>query len=74
MTTVTAQIRVAEDRTISGIAPTTVPPGEHEAVISVAPARQLGKPFTMENFPSRDLGWDGSISLRRKDMYGDDGR
>lgn len=74
MTIVTTHIRVAEDRTISGVAPVAVPPGEHEAIISIAVAPGPGKPFTMEGFPSRDLGWDGSISLRRKDMYGDDGR
>jgi len=74
MTVITAQIQVAEDHTISGMAPAAVPPGEHEAIISVATPPLRGKPFTIENFPIRDLGWDDSVSLRRQDMYGDDGR
>ncbi len=78
MTVITTRIQVAEDGTISGRAPAgQVPPGEHVAVITVcaaAPLRRPGKPFTMENFPIHDGPWDDSISLRREDMYGDDGR
>ena len=39
-----------------------------------APLPRPGKPFTMEDFPVHDGPWDDSISLRREDMYGDDGR
>lgn len=74
MTTITTQIRVADDHTISGVAPAAVPPGEHEAIISVAIAPPPGKPFTMDNFPSHDLDWNDDISLRREHIYGDDGR
>jgi hypothetical protein len=77
MTVVTARIQVAENGTISGRAPAgQVPPGEHMAAITVAtaPLRRPGKPFIMENFPIDDGPWDDSISLRREDMYGDDGR
>jgi hypothetical protein len=28
----------------------------------------------MHDLPTHDTPWDGSISLRREDMYGDDGR
>lgn len=75
MAVITTRIQVAPDGTISGRAPVNqVPPGEHEAAITVAPAKQPGKPFTMANFPIHDGPWDDSISLRREDMYGDDGR
>ena len=74
MTIVTARIQVAEDGTISGRAPDGLPPGEHVVTLSVAPLKRPGKPFTMENFPIHDGPWDDSISLRREDMYGDDGR
>ncbi len=78
MTVITTRIRVAEDGTITGHAPAGhVPPGEHEVTITVAtaaPLRRPGKPFTMRNFPIHDGPWDDSISLRREDMYGDDGR
>jgi hypothetical protein len=32
------------------------------------------KKFSVGDLPSHDLPWDDSISLRREDMYGDDGR
>ena len=73
MTVITARITVGPDGAISGQAPQGVPPGEHPVAISI-PTPPAGKPFTMQNFPSHDLGWDDSISLRREDMYGDDGR
>lgn len=72
MTVITARIQIAEDGTITGRAPRGVPAGEHMAAITVA--APLGKPFTMEDFPLHDEPWDGSISLRREDMYDDDGR
>ena len=74
MTVITAHIQVAEDGTISGHAPQGVPAGEHMATITVAPPRRPGKPFTMEDFPIHDEPWDGSVSLRREDMYDEDGR
>lgn len=78
MTVITTRIRVAEDGSFSGQAPAgQVPPGEHEVAITVtdnSPPKRPGKPFTMDNFPIDDGPWDDSISLRREDMYGDDGR
>ena len=77
MTVITARIQVAEDGSITGQAPAgQLPPGEHVATITVkdAPLRRAGKPFTMKDFPIDDGPWDDSISLRREDMYGDDGR
>lgn len=77
MTVAKTRVTVAEDRRISGSAPEGVPPpGEHEAVITLAvpvPAAP-GKPFTMEDFPTHDEPWDASVSLRREDMYGAEGR
>ena len=73
MTVITARITVAPDGTISGRAPSAVPPGEHPVAITV-PAPLPGKPFTMDDFPLHDEPWDDSISLRREDMYDDDGR
>ena len=37
-------------------------------------APNAGKKFSVEDLPSHDIPWDDSISLRREDMYGDDGR
>jgi len=78
MTQIRARILVGPDHRISGSVPEDVPPGEHEAVITVAPLpeRQLPtKPFRVEDLPVHDLGpWPEGLSLRREDIYGDDGR
>ena len=76
MTQIHTRIRVGRDHRITGVAPPEVP-GEHEAMITLAPspARQMpSKTFSVEDLPSHDIPWDDSISLRREDMYGDDGR
>lgn len=78
MTVITARIQVAEDGTISGRAPDGIRPGEHLVRIEVAeqPGRQLPTmPFNVDELPTIDLGpWPEGLSLRREDMYGDDGR
>jgi hypothetical protein len=78
MTAIRTRIRVDRDHQISGIAPPDVPPGEHEVTINLAPAptRQLptGK-FNIDDLPKHDLGpWPEGLSLRREDMYDEDGR
>jgi hypothetical protein len=73
MPVVTARIRIDADGTISGTAPRSVPPGEYEAPIEVA----VPKPPKRRrlDLPLHDCGlWDDSVSLRREDIYGDDGR
>lgn len=72
MTVITTRIIVSPDGAISTAIP--LPAGEYEAAITVAGSSLPGKPFTMNGFPVHDMGWDDSISLRREDMYGDDGR
>ena len=72
MNEIRTRIQVGADRRISGTAPADVPPGEHEVTISVSPPS--GKPFRLADLPLHDVPWDGSIPLRREDMYGDDGR
>ncbi len=74
MTVITTRITVSPDGAISAATP--LPAGEHEAAITLAeaPLRRRGKPFTMADFPVHDGPWDDSISLRREDLYGDDGR
>lgn len=78
MTIITTRIIVAPDGTISGRVPGQVPAGEHEARITVAdqPARQLpSEPFDVNDLPAHDLGpWPEGLSLRREDLYGDEGR
>jgi hypothetical protein len=75
MSTIRLHIHVAPDHTISGVAPADLPPGEHEVVVATGPiATPPVKPFRMVDFPVDDRPWDDRISLRREDLYGDDGR
>ena len=72
------RIHVGTDRRITGIAPDDLPPGMREATITVttSPVRKSsGKPFNVNDLPTVDLGpWPKGVSLRREDIYGDDGR
>ena len=78
MSDVRARIRVDADHAITGIAPSEVPPGDHEVTISVKlrPTVQLpSKPFDVNALPVHDLGpWPEGLSLRREDIYDEDGR
>lgn len=78
MTIFTTRIIVGEDGSISGHMPVgQLPPGEHEAAITVTMTASMspnGKPFTMDNFPMHDVPWDDNISLRREDLYDEEGR
>jgi hypothetical protein len=73
MTDIRARIRVDPDHRISGTAPAAVPPGEHPATITVTRPPPSGKRAKIADLPIHDIPWDGSISLRREDMYTDDG-
>ncbi len=76
MTVISIHITVAPDGAISTATP--LPAGEYIASITVhdTPARQLPTlPFDVDALPKLDLGpWPEGLSLRREDMYGDDGR
>jgi hypothetical protein len=78
MTEIRARILVSPDNRISGTAPPAVPPGEHEVTITVLPplARQRTiEPFDVDALPTHDLGpWPEGLSLRREEMYDEDGR
>ncbi len=73
MPVVNAKIRVEADGTISGKAPQGVPPGEYEAPIDIAEQKPRPKRKRLD-LPLHDANWDDTVSLRRKDIYGDDGR
>jgi hypothetical protein len=70
MTVITTRLTVGPDGSIS--AADRLPQGEYAAVITVpeppAPRRSI------LNLPVHDGPWNDSVSLRREDMYGDDGR
>ena len=78
MNEIRTRILVGPDHRISGTAPDDVPPGEHEVVLALLPplSRQKAtRAFDVEKLPIVDLGpWPDGVSLRRGDIYGDDGR
>jgi hypothetical protein len=74
MLSIATKVHVAADGRLESLTPTGLPPGDHEAIIVIAERPQRRKRFRIEDFPKHDLPWDDSISLRREDMYGDDGR
>ena len=73
MLTLTTKVRIQEGGKLEASVPAELPPGEHEAVIVLAPERRRSK-FRMSEFPVHYGDWDHSVSLRREDIYGDDGR
>jgi hypothetical protein len=74
MNEIRTRIQVGPDHTITGIAPPDVPPGEHVATITISTPAIPEKRSRVADLPVHDTPWDGSISLRREDMSGDDGR
>ena len=75
MTVIDVRITVASNGAILGHAPNGVPRGEHVVTFTLpTPQHPPGMPSILDDLPSHDMGWDESISLRREDMYGDDGR
>lgn len=74
MLSVKTRVTVKEDGTVEArLTEGELPVGEHEAVI-VLNAERPRKRFSMKDFPVDNGPWDDSVSLRREDMYGDDGR
>jgi len=74
MEEIRTRIQVGPYHTITGIAPPDVPPGEHVATITISTPQIPQKRSRVADLPVHDTPWDPSISLRREDMYGDDGR
>lgn len=73
MPVIHAKIRVDAEGTISGKAPREIPPGDYEAPIEVSAQKPRPKRKPLD-LPLHDARWDDSVSLRREDIYGDDGR
>lgn len=76
MRTIEATAIVTRDRKLRMPVPRDILPGEHRVVVvideQVSKAPQ-GAPAL--NLPLHDLGpWPSELSLRREDLYGDEGR
>lgn len=89
MATVLAHLHVDEAGRFTGQAPPSAPPGDYTATLepkgagpASRPPRQLGWPVHdcgpwpagQPTLPPDDEPWGDSLSLRREDLHGDDGR
>jgi hypothetical protein len=74
MKTLDIRIQVTPDGVVLVPALTGLYPGEYNAVLVIEAERSAPKNTTLD-LPMIDLGpWPDSLSLRREDLYGDDGR
>ena len=71
MASVLVRICVDQAGRISGQAPVDLPPGEYAMPVAVPPKRCSAREIDL---PVDDEPWDDSISLRREDLYDDQGR
>ncbi len=80
MKTIETTVMVTADGKITVKLPPDIPPGEHQIVLIIDKKLMPGKSVIEEkrpplNFPVINVGsWPADFSLRREDMYGDDGR
>ncbi|HUS17092.1 MAG TPA: hypothetical protein VM536_19000 [Chloroflexia bacterium] len=81
MKTIATVVTVSPDGALSGHVPPGIPPGEHQVllVLDAAPTTasppQSPGPHLLLDFPVDDVGpWPADLSLRREDLYDDDGR
>ena len=69
---------ISPDGTLTAHVPPDVPVGEHRIVLVIDEVEltvRRGQAAPRPDFPVRDYGpWPAGLSLRREDMYGDDGR
>jgi len=71
---------VTADGKITVQLPPDIPEGEHEVVVVISEKSLPKKQVTQEKRPPLDFpvihvgSWPADLSLRREDMYGDEGR
>jgi len=75
MKTIEAIVNVSQDRTLTVQVPEDIPPGEHKVVIVIDETIQDSKKKVTFDLPTHDFGsWPEGLSLRREDMYDNNGR
>jgi len=75
MITVEAIATVGEDGKLTVQVPPEVEPGKHQVVVIIDGANKTAGEKPALTFAAHDVGtWPEGLSLRREDMYGDDGR
>ncbi len=75
MFTIKTQATVTPDGTLTVHLPPDIPPGKHRIVLAIDEPPVTKSPRAPLNLPIHDSGpWPKRISLRREELYGDDGR
>ena len=77
MKTIETTAMVGDDRKVTVQLPLDVAPGPHQVVVVVdAPfGQQRPQTWTMDDWPMHDAGLvDPNFTMRREELYGDDGR
>lgn len=73
MKAITTTADVGPDRVLTIQLPPEVPPGRHEVVVVLNGTGAVLGPLGA--WPRHDgVAWPADLSLRREDLYGDDGR
>ena len=75
MRTIETQATVTPDGTLTIHLPPDVPPGKHRIVLKIDEPPVTGSPRAPLDLPIHDCGpWPKQFSLRREELYGDNGR
>lgn len=67
---------IGEDRKLTVQLPPEIAPGPHQIVLVVdAPSRDAPQTWTIDDWPIHDAALlDSGFTMRREELYGDDGR
>ena len=75
MKTIECSVVVDEKRTATLRFPPDVAPGKHHLVVLVGERVGIHRDQSVDDLPPISVGlWPAGLSLRREDLYGDDGR
>ena len=75
MKTITTRATVASDGTLTVRLPPDIRPGEHRVVLVIDEQPEAKPEPRSPDMPVLHVGtWPAQLSLRREDLYGDDGR
>ena len=75
MRTIETTAMITAEGTLTVQVPPDIPPGPHRIVVVIDDQPDMSDARALRAFPVIHVGaWPAEFSLRREDMYGDDGR
>ena len=75
MRTIETTATITAEGTLTVQVPPNIPPGPHRVVVWIDDQPGLSEAHPLHDFPVIHVGaWPADLSLRREDMYGDEGR